>query len=244
MKNEIAITGISGRFPESDNVSEWSQNLYNKRNLITESSKRWEPGLHSLPRKLGQLKDLSKFDNEFFDVSEEQANILDPQARILLESTYEAIVDAGYDPDDLRGRKIGVFVAHSFQECEEFFTHDIKAVNEYVATGCLKSLLANRISQIFDFKGRSTHIDTACSSGLVALNLAVQSIQRGEMEAAVVGGVNICLRPGTSVQFHKLGALSHDSTCRSFDADGDKFLVFSQTHIPYQYSVLTRYDEY
>ncbi|GFT55537.1 fatty acid synthase [Nephila pilipes] len=95
MKIEIAITGISGRFPESDNVSEWSQNLYNKRNLVTESSNRWEPGLHGLPRKLGQLKDLSKFDNEFFDVSEEQANLLDPQARILLESTYEAIVDAG-----------------------------------------------------------------------------------------------------------------------------------------------------
>ncbi|GFU02430.1 fatty acid synthase, partial [Nephila pilipes] len=71
---------------------------------------------------------------------------------------------------------------------------------------------------------RSIHIDTACSSGLVALNLAVQSIQRGEMEAAVVGGVNLCLRPGSSVQFHKLGALSHDSTCRSFDADAKGYV--------------------
>ncbi|GFU22763.1 fatty acid synthase [Nephila pilipes] len=186
-------------------------------------------GFCSLPRRMGQLKDLSKFDNDFFDVSQEQANLLLPEARILLESTYEAIVDAGYDPDDLRGRNIGVFIANCYADSEEFFLFDIKANNERWTTGCNKSLLANRISQIFDFKGPSILIDTACSSGLVTLNNAVQSIQRGEIEAAVVGAVNLCLRPGTSMQFHKLGTTSEDGVCRSFDADA---LTSGQIRIP------------
>ncbi|GFQ71069.1 fatty acid synthase [Trichonephila clavata] len=75
------------------------------------------------------------------------------------------------------------------------------------------------------FLGTSTVGDTACSSGLVSLNLAVQSILRGEVEAAVVGGTNLCLRPGTSIEFQKLGAIS--DVCRTFDADGENFYLFS-----------------
>ncbi|GFY43993.1 fatty acid synthase, partial [Trichonephila inaurata madagascariensis] len=193
--------------------------------------------LYGLPRRLGQLKDISKFDNEFFGVSEKEALFFNPQGRMLLETTYEAIVDAGYDPDELRGRNIGVFVGNSSNDTHEFLLRDAESINENVAPGCVNGLLANRISQVFDFKGTSAVGDSACSSGLVALHLAVQSILRGEVEAAVVGGSNLCLRPGTSIQFLRLGPISDEGVCRTFDADGDQFFFlfffFNQAILSY-----------
>ncbi|GFY73232.1 fatty acid synthase [Trichonephila inaurata madagascariensis] len=267
MQKEIVITGISGRFPESDDVAEFSRNLYQKKDLVTESSKRFELGLYGLPKRLGQLKDISRFDNEFFDVSQKQAHLMDPQGRILFETTYEAIVDAGKyetctgaciclelfnyieidclniigktfslrlchkanselpsekggcNPDDLRDRNIGVFIGNSYLESQEFHLYDIESINDCTLFGNGNNQLPNRISHIFDFKGPSVVLDTACSSGMMALYFAVQSILRGEVEVAVVGGVNICLRPGTSINFHKLGALSNESKCKTFDAE-------------------------
>lgn len=114
MNEEIVISGISGRFPEADNIDELKENLYNNVDMITEDSRRWPPGilftfvlfcfilnfiitsgLYGLPGRMGKLKDLSKFDAQFFGVHGKQANLMDPQARILLELSYEAIVDAG-----------------------------------------------------------------------------------------------------------------------------------------------------
>ncbi|GFY55991.1 fatty acid synthase [Trichonephila inaurata madagascariensis] len=187
MQSEIVISGISGRFPESDDVAEFSRNLYQKIDLVTESKKRWEPGLCGLPKRLGQLKDISKFDNEFFNVSEKQAHLSDPQGRMLLETTYEAIVDAGYDPDDLRGRKIGVFIGNSYLETLEFLLYDAETP------------VVPQDSWLYI--------------------VSVQSIVRGEIEAAVVGGVNLCLKPGTSIQFHRLGTTSEEGLCRAFNAD-------------------------
>ncbi|PRD37911.1 UNVERIFIED_CONTAM: Fatty acid synthase [Trichonephila clavipes] len=153
MQSEIVISGISGRFPESDDVAEFSRNLYQKKDLISES-KRWEPGLYDLPKRSGQLKDISKFDNEFFGVSEKQGHLLEPQGRILLETTYEAIVDAGYDPEDLRGGNIGVFIGNSNLDSQQFLLFDTYSINECVPTGCMNNMLANRISHIFDFKDK------------------------------------------------------------------------------------------
>ncbi|GFS78340.1 fatty acid synthase [Nephila pilipes] len=223
MPSEIIISGISGRFPESDSVSEFSQNLYNKVDLLTESDKRWEPGLYGLPRKMGVIKDVSKFDNQFFGVHNKQAHMLDPQARILLESTYEAIVDAGYDPDELRGKNIGVYIGNCSSESDEYFCYDAKKINGYGMTGCCRAMFANRISYTFDFKGPSLVMDTACSSGALALYQAVNAIQNGDIEAAIVGGANLCLRPGTALQFYRLNMLSDEGICKSFDAGGNGY---------------------
>ncbi|GFY38722.1 fatty acid synthase, partial [Trichonephila inaurata madagascariensis] len=124
-----------------------------------------------------------------------------------------------YNPDELRGGNIGVFVGNCYIDTHEFFLRDAESINENIAPGCMNGLLASRISHVFGFKGISTVGDSACSSGLVSLNLAVQAIRRGEVEAAVVGGTNLCLRPGTSIEFVELGAISDDGVCRSFDAD-------------------------
>lgn len=223
MPSEIVISGISGRFPESNDVSEFSQNLYNKVDLLTESDKRWEPGLYGLPRKMGHIKDVNKFDNQFFGVHNKQAHMLDPQARILLELTYEAIVDAGYDPDELRGKNIGVYIGNCSSESDEYFCRDAKKINGYGMTGCCRAMFANRISYTFDFKGPSLVMDTACSSAALALLQAVNAIQSGEIEAAIIGGANLCLRPGTALQFYKLNMLSDEGICKSFDAAGNGY---------------------
>lgn len=212
------ISGVSGRFPESENIAEFSSNLYNKVDLVTQNNRRWEPGLYGLPKCMGCLKDISKFDANFFGVHAKQAHQLDPQARILLELTHEAIVDAGYDPEELRGKCIGVFIGNCSSESDEFFSYDPKKINGYAMTGCCRAMFANRISYTFDFKGPSFLMDTACSSGAFALYAAVQAIQNGECEAAIVGGANLCLRPQTALQFYKLNMLSDDGKCKSFDA--------------------------
>jgi fatty acid synthase len=95
MNDDIVISGVAGRFPESDSIDELRDNLYNNVDMITEDERRWPLGLYGLPTKSGKIKDLSKFDAQFFGVHGKQANLMDPQARLLLELTYEAIVDAG-----------------------------------------------------------------------------------------------------------------------------------------------------
>lgn len=95
MTEDIVISGISGRFPESDNMDELADNLLNNIDMITEDDRRWPIGLYGLPSRAGKIKDLSKFDAQFFGVHGKQANLMDPQARMLLELTYEAICDAG-----------------------------------------------------------------------------------------------------------------------------------------------------
>uniref|UniRef100_UPI0037E9BFCC fatty acid synthase n=1 Tax=Semicossyphus pulcher TaxID=241346 RepID=UPI0037E9BFCC len=220
---EIVIAGISGRLPESDNLEEFWENLMNGVDMVTEDDRRWTAGLHGLPKRNGKLKDITKFDASFFGVHAKQANTMDPQLRILLEVAYEAILDGGLNPTELRGSKTGVYVGASGSEASEAFSRDPEELLGYSMTGCQRGMLANRLSYFFDFSGPSTAIDTACSSGMLALENAFHAIRRGLCDAALVGGVNLLLKPNTSVQFMKLGMLSPEGTCKSFDASGNGY---------------------
>ncbi|GBN00571.1 Fatty acid synthase [Araneus ventricosus] len=223
MESEIVISGMSGRFPESDNIAEFSQNLFNKVDLLTEDNRRWEPGLYGLPRKMGKLKDISKFDSQFFGVHPKLAHVLDPQTRILLELTYESIVDAGYDPVELRGKNVGVFIGNSSSESDEFYCCDPKKITEFSLTGSGRIMLANRLSYTFDFKGPSFVMDTGCSSGALALYEAVRAIQSNECEAAIVGAAHLCLKPGAALLLNRSNVLSDDGVCKPFDAAGNGY---------------------
>ncbi|XP_002741902.2 fatty acid synthase-like, partial [Saccoglossus kowalevskii] len=191
--------------------------------MVTEDNRRWEPGIHGLPRKSGKIKDLSRFDASFFGVHPKQANTMDPQLRILMELTYEAIVDAGIDPQILRGTNTGVFVGSNGSETFEALTSDAEASLGYSMTGCCPAMFANRISYFFDFKGPSYLLNTACSSSLLAMEHALRAIRSGQCDAAIVAGVNINVKPNTSVQFMKLGMLSPEGQCKSFDEQGNGY---------------------
>lgn len=97
--------------------------------MITDDDRRWASGLYGLPERSGKLKNLETFDATFFGVHAKQAHVMDPQLRLLLEVTYEAIVDAGVNPNDIRGSKTGVFIGVSSSESDEFWTMDPDEVN-------------------------------------------------------------------------------------------------------------------
>ncbi|MEE6526184.1 hypothetical protein FKM82_026658, partial [Ascaphus truei] len=175
------------------------------------------------PSRNGKLKEINRFDASFFGVHPKQAHTMDPQLRLLLEVSYEAIVDGGINPSDLRGTNTGVWVGVSGSEAGEAFSRDPEELLGYSMTGCQRAMFANRISYFFDLKGPSLAIDTACSSSLLALENAYKAILHGQCNAAIVGGVNLLLKPNTSVQFMKLGMLSPEGTCKSFDASGNGY---------------------
>ncbi|MEQ2278152.1 hypothetical protein XENORESO_013289 [Xenotaenia resolanae] len=148
---------------------------------------------------------------------------MDPQLRLMLEVAYEAIVDGGLNPSTMRGSRTGVYIGVSGSEAGEAFSRDPEELLGYSMTGCQRAMLANRLSYFFDFKGPSITIDTACSSSLLALENAFHAIRQGHIDAALVGGVNLLLKPNTSVQFMKLGMLSPEGTCKSFDSSGNGY---------------------
>ncbi|CAL8303726.1 unnamed protein product [Lota lota] len=221
--DEVVIAGISGRLPESENLEEFWHNLFNGVDMVTEDDRRWKPGLYGLPKRNGKLKDISRFDATFFGVHPKQAHTMDPQLRLMLEVSYEAIVDGGLNPTALRGTRTGVYIGVSGSEAGEAFSRDPEELLGYSMTGCQRAMFANRLSYFFDFNGPSTAIDTACSSSLLALENAFHAIRHGHCDSALVGGVNLLLKPNTSVQFMKLGMLSPEGTCKSFDASGNGY---------------------
>ncbi|VVC87707.1 unnamed protein product [Leptidea sinapis] len=218
--DDVVITGLSGRLPDSDNIEEFAQHLFDGVDLVTADDRRWTPGLHGLPERNGKLKDLAHFDATFFGVHAKQAHLMDPQLRLLLELTHEAIVDAGVNPGELRGSRTGVFVGVSNSETEERWTADPDAINGYALTGCCRAMFPNRISYTFDLQGPSYAVDTACSSSMFALAQAAAAMRSGQCDAAVVAGTNLCLKPANSLNFHRLGMLSPEGRCAAFDADG------------------------
>lgn len=224
LNDDVVITGIAGRYPESDNMDELADNLFNHVDMITEDDRRWTPGLFGLPKRSGKIKDLSKFDSHFFGVHGKQANMMDPQARLLLETTYEALVDAGLNPTQMRGSKTGVYIGASVSEVEEGLAQDVSKVSGYALTGCSRSMFANRISYVFDFRGPSYAMDTACSSSFLAFQQALLGMRTGQCDYAVVGGVALSLRPVTALQFHKLGMTGKDGKCKYLDASASGYV--------------------
>lgn len=169
----------------------------------------------------GFIDNLDKFDSRFFNISPKEANYIDPQHRIFLETVWQLFENSGYSPKSLSGRKIGVYAGVSKNDYSELLGHDISA---FVSTGTVHSILVNRVSFFFNFNGPSEAVDTACSSSLVALHNAVKDICLGECEAAVVGGVNAMISPRMYISHAKSGMLSKDGQCKTFDASANGYV--------------------
>jgi acyl transferase domain-containing protein len=140
-------------------------------------------------------EDIARFDAPFFNVTNQEAISMDPQQRMLLECSYEALESAGIPKELLAGRNVGVFVGGNLADYELNNVRDMETIPMYQATGCAPSLQSNRISYFFDFRGPSFTVDTACSSSLVALHQAVQSLRRGESSEALVAGCHLNILP-------------------------------------------------
>ncbi|KAJ8667374.1 hypothetical protein QAD02_009036 [Eretmocerus hayati] len=221
--DEIVISGISGRFPESDNVEQLRQNLHNKFDMITDDERRWTVEHPDIPKRTGKISNLEKFDALFFGVPLKSVSVMDPMCRLLMEHSYEAILDAGLNPRQLYGRKYGVFIAACVSETEVCLVGDRYRDDMHGAIGFSRAYYPNRISYSFGFTGPSYTVDTACSSSLTALENAYRAINDGLCDGAIVGGVNLCLLPQMNLWFMKLGVLSVDGQCKAFDESANGY---------------------
>lgn len=199
--DEIVVAGVSGRFPKSRNIAELADNLYNKVNMVEGNEERWRRTNPLLPKHVGLIQDLDKFDATFFGYQAKHATSMDPQGRMLLEHSFEALLDAGICPKSLKNSKTGVFIGVCFCESEKSWVYEKDTPDGLGLSGNSRALLANRISFMLGLTGPSFIVDTACSSSMYALDLAYKSIMNGECDAAFVAGSNLLLHPLPSLQF-------------------------------------------
>jgi len=234
-EDPTVIVGMACRLPKADSADEFWQNLTNGVDCVSRvPDDRWNADAFydtdtDKPGKMptdqgGFINNVEQFDALFFSISGREAEVMDPQQRIMLEVTYEALEDAGIPMEQIKGTHTGVFMGSCFSDYHKIQCTDIEKIRPYVQTGSAQSVLANRISYYFDLKGPSFSVDTACSSSLVALHLADKSLKSGDCKTAIVGGCSINLLPEMFVAFAKLHMLSPDGRCKSFDADGNGYV--------------------
>jgi acyl transferase domain-containing protein len=167
--------------------------------------------------------DPSLFDADFFGVHPREAEAMDPQHRLLLELVFEALESAGYPMQSMRGSNTGVFTGVMATDYYDIQMRDELYTSQYHATGTARSILSNRISYFYDWKGPSITLDTACSSSLVAIHLAVQSLRSGECDVAIVAGVNLILGPEMFISTSNLHMLSSSGCCKMWDQQADGY---------------------
>jgi acyl transferase domain-containing protein/acyl-CoA synthetase (AMP-forming)/AMP-acid ligase II/acyl carrier protein len=234
----IAIVGIGCRFPGAAGLEEFWTLLRNGVDAITEiPGERWDidalydplPGTNSKmsTRWGGFLPGIDQFDPHFFGISPREASAMDPQQRVLLEVTWEALENAGQPPDKLAGSRTGVFVGiGGFDYSNVLLTYNehLKTINAYLGTGNAHSIAANRISYLLDLRGPSIAIDTACSSSLVAIHMACESLRSAETNLAIAGAVNLILSPEVTIAFSHARMMAADGRCKTFDAKADGYV--------------------
>jgi acyl transferase domain-containing protein/ubiquinone/menaquinone biosynthesis C-methylase UbiE/acyl carrier protein len=243
VNEDIAIIGMSGRYPGASNIDEFWNVLKDGKDCITEIPEdRWNANEYfdenadmAKHGKMyckwgGFLEDIYAFDPLFFNISPIEAETMDPQERILLQAVWEAMEDSGYTPQSLRehilkkcGGNVGVFIGATS------FTYNLLGPEEWIKGNMTIPIsapwsIANKISYVFNFSGPSLPVDTACSSGLIAIHLACESLRKGECATALVGGVNLYLHPSKYIGMCQMKMLSSKGRCFSFADKADGFV--------------------
>lgn len=237
-REPLAVIGMGCRFPGGVNSpSEYWAALLSGVNAICDVPEdRWRHERYhdTSPEKTGYIRNarggfiegVDLFDADFFGHFPTEAQRMDPQQRLLLEVTHEAMEDAGIRRDQLEGSRTSVFVGSFMYDylCMQFATELREEVSPYVSMGTAVSSLANRISYDFNLTGPSVTLDTACSASLVALHLACRSVWDNDADMAIAGGVNVMLRPESSIILSKGGFLNPDQYCKAFDASANGYV--------------------
>jgi len=235
----IAIVGMGCRFPGGANSPDQFWRLIDNGEMAMSEvpATRWDTGVYYDPdperpgtsyvKRGGFLVPdrLDQFDAPFFRIPPREARGLDPQQRLLLEVAWETLEQANIPVEQFKGENVGVYLGIC---CDDYKAANIHSgsmdrIDAYSGSGSMASSAGGRISYVFDFTGPNLSVDTACSSSLVALHLACQGLRHGECDAAMAAGVNLLLTPHHFVYFSKLGALSPDGRCKSFDASANGY---------------------
>ncbi|CAM04547.1 6-methylsalicylic acid synthase [Saccharopolyspora erythraea NRRL 2338] len=233
----IAVVGIGCRLPGSANSADalWDL-LAAGRDVVGEvPDDRWRDYLamgpayaaatRRTPRRGGYLdEDIAWFDNEFFGVTHREAETMDPQHRMMLEVTWEALEHAGIPPLTLAGRQVGVYTGVINDDYGRRLLENLPDLDAWVAIGVANSGAANRVSYALDLRGPSLAVDTACSASLTAVHLACQSLRAGESELALAGGVQLIAAPAWSLSLEAGGFLSPVGLSKAFSGDADGYV--------------------
>ncbi|EPH43452.1 hypothetical protein STRAU_3486 [Streptomyces aurantiacus JA 4570] len=230
---DIAVIGMSGAFPKAQDLDAFWRNILDGRDCISEvPPSRWpvetfydeRPGVpgKSASKWMGVLEDADRFDPLFFSISPGEAEYMDPQQRVLLQESWRCVEEAGYDPDDLSGTRCGVFVGCSVNGYGGKVDETELSAHQNLGTN--SAILASRISYTLNLKGPCLSIDTSCSSSLVAIAQACDSLCLGDSDTALAGGVWVIPGPGVHVAMSQLRALSPDGRCYAFDERANGFV--------------------
>lgn len=232
---EFAIIGLAGKYPKSDNLEMYWENLKNGNDCVSEVPKnRWNQDAYydsdkSTPNKTyakwgGFIDGIENFDPKFFKVSPAEATIMDPQERLFLECVYHAIEDAGYTTNHLSANdnKVGIYVGVMNDEYQLYGAQAQSNGINVALNGCAASV-ANRVSYHFGFHGPSMSVDTMCSSSLVCVHLACNSIKNGDCDVAIAGGVNLIVHPNKYIMLGNGRFASSVGRCQTFAQGGDGY---------------------
>ncbi|KAL7916739.1 putative PKS-NRPS protein [Trichoderma velutinum] len=232
----VAIVGLGCRFPGSSNTPSKLWDLicekkdilkripvdrFNAESYFHEDGER--QGLMNVKHAYTLDEDIREFDASFFKTNAREAEAMDPQQRILLETVYEALESGGFSIGDMQGSDTCVYVGSMTGDYHEMLMRDPQDMPKYMATGTARSILSNRISYFFDWHGPSMTIDTACSSSLVAVHEAVHALRMGTSKVACAAGANLILGPEMMISESKLHMLSPTGRSRMWDASADGY---------------------
>jgi acyl transferase domain-containing protein/acyl carrier protein len=220
-ERDIAIVGLACKLPGANSPDQFWDLIANGTSVIREFPARRAPAAEAeSPAYLkgGFVDDVDAFDASFFGISRREALAMDPQQRLFLECAWNTFESAGYTPAQLSGSNTAVFVGASSFDYYELLLRTQAARTTHIGSGMSHAVLANRVSQYFNLKGASEAIDTACSSALVALWRAVETLRRGESEMALVGGVNVLASRTLFQVFADASMLSPQGACLPFDS--------------------------
>ncbi|WP_407663263.1 type I polyketide synthase [Mycolicibacterium confluentis] len=231
----IAIIGLGCRLAGDVTTPEafWDFLLDGRSAVREVPAERWEPYLRRDPRNAAVLKDttpfgtflddLAGFDAEFFGVSPREAELMDPQQRLALEVSWEALEHAGVPPRSLGGSDTAVLMGVNSDDYGKLLMEDLPGIEAWTGIGTSLCGVANRVSHLLDLRGPSVALDAACAASLVAVHQACQLLRAGETSLALAGGVSALIGPGLTRVLDVAGATAPDGRCKTFDASADGY---------------------
>ncbi|KAF3768085.1 hypothetical protein M406DRAFT_80584 [Cryphonectria parasitica EP155] len=232
----IAVVGMGCRLPGGASTPEklWDLLKEGRSGQVKVPKDRWnaEAFFHPDPEQRESLnaqssyflkEDISHFDARFFNCTPSEAHTMDPQGRLLLETSYEALESAGIPLESLKGSDTSVFAGVFGRDYDRMGFKDLAQISRAHLTGTGEATLSNRISYIFDLKGASMTIDTGCSASMAALHQACLTLRAGESRVAIVGGAELLIHPDQSITMSATGMVNPDGKCYVFDSRGSGY---------------------
>ncbi|CAG9858377.1 unnamed protein product [Phyllotreta striolata] len=214
--DDVVISGIGGSYPQCDNTEEFKNKLFENKYLV---QPKW-PENKERSNLVGCVES-NYFDNSYFGIHRQQCFFMDPMHRLVLEATFQALLDAGVNPAEVRGQRIGVFIGSTIGENDQLFMESV--VSGFGVTGHARAMLANRVSYWLNLKGPSVAYDANWISGIEVLRLAYYAIKTGQCDSVIVGTANLAQHEEFQVMYNDLGVLSLDGSTKAYDANGSGY---------------------